>query len=239
VTHVLAIGGTDSSGGAGIMRDALTIAALGAIPYSVVTAVTAQSHANVLNIKPLSGRMVRAQLDAAYASAPPAAIKIGMLANAAIVEAVVDWLQALPVPRPPVVLDPVLAASSGARLLSVHGITMMQQRLMPLVALVTPNLPEATILLRNAQPEPLLAQLGAVAVLLKGGHSPDSATASDILWQKNHPPQYFSAPRLTNTMRGTGCMLASAIATLLAQHYSLPDACAMSKNFVWQRINKI
>ncbi len=221
--HVLCIGGTDSSGGAGVQRDALTVAALGATPYSVITAVTAQSNSRVWRITPMSVDCITAQLHAACDTAPPCAIKIGMLATLPSVRAVVAWLSALP-QHVPVVLDPVLCSSSGARLLSLAGQRYMLQHLLPLVTLITPNLPEYTAL-----------GLMNTAVLLKGGHATGD-TSDDVLYQPAQKPQYFSAPRLQGNMRGTGCMLASAIAVGLARGQPLAVACAHAKTFVWQQL---
>jgi hydroxymethylpyrimidine/phosphomethylpyrimidine kinase len=172
---------------------------------------------------------------AAVTHGAPAAIKIGMLANAAIVRAVAAALPA----GVPVVLDPVLAASSGGELLDAEGRAELP-RLLPRVTLLTPNIPEAARLLglaeacdeeaQLAQARALLA-LGSAAVLLKGGHAP-GAEAVDLLVTSTHAVQRLSAPRRPGTRRGTGCALSAAIAAYLAHGLTLAEACARGKHYV-------
>jgi hydroxymethylpyrimidine/phosphomethylpyrimidine kinase len=235
LNSVLVIAGSDSSGGAGIARDLSTLADLKVPALCAVTAVTVQSAERVLAVHPLSGALVGEQMTAALSYGAPAAIKIGMLASAEVVQAVAA---ALP-PRVPVVLDPVLAATSGGELLDAAGRAALP-RLLPRVTLLTPNIPEAASLLaltpahdeptRLAQARALLA-LGPEAVLLKGGHA-DGAQAVDLLVTRTHGVHRLSALRQPGTRRGTGCALATAIAAYLAQGVALAEACARGKHYM-------
>lgn len=235
---VLVIAGSDSSGGAGIARDLETLASLGAEALCAITAVTAQTHARVVSVHHIPPQIVRTQMRAALDSSAVRAIKIGMLGTAATVSAVADGL-----PRDgalPIVLDPVLLASSGGVLLDEAGRAEMRARLFPLVTLLTPNIPEAASLCGAAPAasrEALLEQarallaLGPRAVLLKGGHA-DGSEATDLLLMSQAAPQWLHAPRLEARCRGTGCALASAIAAALAHGRSLAEACREGKQYV-------
>lgn len=235
---VLAIAGSDSSGGAGIARDLHVLTALGAQPLCAITAVTAQTHARVLNVHHVPPETVRAQILAAFDSAPVAAVKIGMLGVRATVHAVADGL--LRHPRVPIVLDPVLLASSGGALLDEEGRAALRERLFPLATLLTPNIPEAASLCGEApagdaaalilQARRLLAD-GPRAVLLKGGHA-GGAEAADLLLTTAGEPQWLRSPRLDVSRRGTGCALASAIAAGLANGEPLAQACGRAKRYV-------
>jgi hydroxymethylpyrimidine/phosphomethylpyrimidine kinase len=235
LSTVLVIAGSDPGGGAGIARDLATLAALKVRALCAVTAVTVQSAERVLAVHALSAELVGAQIAAGLTHAVPGAVKIGMLANAAIVRAVAAALPA----GVPVVLDPVLAASSGGELLDGAGRTALPE-LLPRVTLLTPNIPEAARLLAGAPARDeaaLLAQahallaLGPEAVLLKGGHA-GGAEAIDLLVTRTHAPQVLRAPRQPGTRRGTGCALAAAIAAHLAQGLTLAESCARGKRYV-------
>ncbi len=236
---VLVIAGTDSSGGAGLVRDLRTLHDLGAEALCAVTAVTAQSHARVSAVQPLPPELIRAQIRCALESRRVDAIKIGMLGTAAAVEAVAECLAA-PL-RLPVVLDPVLRSSSGGVLLDEAGQRAMQQRLFPLTTLLTPNIPEAAVLC-GAQPAsdtdaaPLLewaARLlgqGPRAVLIKGGHG-SGPEAADLL-ACDGQTRWLTSARLAGSLRGSGCALASAIAAGLARGESLEEACWNARRYV-------
>lgn len=237
---VLVIAGSDSSGGAGLVRDVRTLEAMGVDALCAVTAVTAQSDARVLAVHRVPPEQVRAQIEAAFASRTVAAVKIGMLAGRATVDAVADALHAAP--AVPVVLDPVLRASSGAALLEDSGCERLRSRLFPLSTVVTPNVPEAAYLAGEASaPKPdrarillwaqrLLAE-GARAVLIKGGHG-TGPEAADALVRAGAAPVWLSGPRLAAERRGTGCALASAIAAALASGADLPEACRRGRAHV-------
>ncbi|WP_394893271.1 hydroxymethylpyrimidine/phosphomethylpyrimidine kinase [Mesorhizobium sp. AaZ16] len=243
--HVLVVGGSDSSGGAGITRDVETIAALGVRTCIAVTAVTVQTHEAVLETHHLPPSLVADQMRAALRANKVAAIKIGMLATAQIIAAVVAVLRENR--HVPAVLDPVLASSSGGPLLEAGAIGAMKRDLMPLCGLVTPNLIELAALcglptavddggiLRQGQG---LLDAGSQALLIKGGHATGSRS-KDILLRPRQPPIRFDAPRLAGSMRGTGCMLASAIAAHLGNARSLEDSVRKGKRFVFMKLRKI
>ena len=235
---VLVIAGSDSSGGAGILRDLKVLADLGCQALCAISAVTAQTHGHLVSVHHVPPEVVRTQIRAALESATIGAIKIGMLGTTATVSAVADSL-----PRGgsiPIVLDPVLLSSSGGVLLDEEGREEMRARLFPLTAVLTPNIPEAASLCGEhpaASREALLAQAGSLlamgprAVLLKGGHA-GGAEAVDLLLTAHGTPQWLSSPRLDARCRGTGCALASAIAAALASGSSVEEACASAKRYV-------
>lgn len=239
MSTVLVIAGSDSSGGAGITRDVRTLTQLGARALCVVTAVTAQSHTQLSATHIVPPELVQAQMAAALATCRPGAIKIGMLATAATVLAVAA---ALPSAGPPVVLDPVLASSSGGELLDSGGRAALCATLLPRVTLLTPNIPEAAALIGShaarseaqllEQAAALLA-LGPQAVLLKGGHAA-GPEASDLLLTAHGTPHWLRAPRSSALRRGTGCALSSAIAAGLASGLPLTAACERAKQHVTQ-----
>lgn len=235
---VLVIAGTDSSGGAGMVRDLTVLAELGCEARCAITAVTAQTHGHLVSVHHVAPEVVRTQIRAAFESGAVGAIKIGMLGNRETVTAVADCL-----PRDaaiPIVLDPVLLASSGGVLLDEEGRAEMRARLFPHVTLLTPNIPEAASLsgLPPAEsPEALLAQarsllaMGARAVLLKGGHA-QGAEAADLLLSGGAQARWLTSPRLAARCRGTGCALASAIAAHLARGAALDEACRNGREYV-------
>lgn len=237
MSSVLVIAGTDSGGGAGLPRDLRTLAELNVRALCAVTAVTAQSDAQVLGVHVVPAAMVHAQITAAFATGRVAAVKIGMLATADNVQAVAAALR--PHPAVPVVLDPVLAASSGAALLDAAGCEALRSLLLPQVSLLTPNIPEAAHLL-SAEPATSEAQMlaqahalrarGARAVLVKGGHGA-GPEAVDLLLSAQGV-QRLAGPRLPASCRGTGCALASAAAASLASGATLEAACRHAKDYV-------
>ncbi|QTE27908.1 bifunctional hydroxymethylpyrimidine kinase/phosphomethylpyrimidine kinase [Pengzhenrongella sicca] len=235
----LTIAGSDPSGGAGIQADLKTFSALGVYGTAVLTALTAQSTRGVSGVHTVPPRFVREQLDTLLADVRLDAVKIGMLATAPIIEAVTQLLaERSPAgggePDPVVVLDPVMVATSGARLLDDDAVAAMR-RLLPYASVVTPNLPESAALLDVAEAGDLdamraqahaLRELGARRVLLKGGHlrGPD---ATD-LWLDAAGERLLHAPRVpTRNTHGTGCTLSSAIAALAA-HATAPLAAGVA-----------
>ena len=235
---VLVIAATDSSGGAGLTRDVRVLTDFSADALCAITAVTAQSDSRVSAVHHIPPQIIRAQIDAAFATRRVGAIKIGMLGTCATVEAVVESLAAAA--SVPIVLDPVLVASSGGVLLDAEGRAAMRERLFPRVMLITPNIPEAAALLDEdvatservliEQARRLLA-LGPQAVLLKGGHMAGEE-AVDLLISGNHGLQRIASARLHATSRGTGCALASAISAGLASGTSLFESCQRAKRYV-------
>lgn len=238
MTTVLTVAGTDPSGGAGLGRDVDTIVRLGGEARPVVTAVTAQTDSAVDRIACLPPELVVAQFDAALAGGCPDAIKIGMLGSAAIVEALAKRLTCAG--DTPIVVDPVIAASSGAALLDRAGREAMLELLLPLTLMLTPNLPEAAKLtglppaLTEAGIERqahVLLSRGARFVLMKGGHG-NGGESVDLLFSQNRTVRRFAAPRRPDNARGTGCALASAIAMFLAGGDCVETACRKAKSFV-------
>ena len=233
---VLAIAGSDSSGGAGIQADLRTIAAHGLHGLSVITAVTAQNSGAVASVHHVPPRQILAQLNAVFADFDIAAVKIGMLGSVAAVDTVADYLRQAGARH--IVLDPVLVASSGTALLPARGLARLRARLIPLTELLTPNLPEAEALLgrqlrsdddMRAAGADLLA-LGARAVLLKGGHQRGRVVCDYLFAGKS--TTVFSHARRAGSVRGTGCTLASAIAANLADGLEVVPAVQSAKRYL-------
>jgi hydroxymethylpyrimidine/phosphomethylpyrimidine kinase len=234
----LTIAGSDSGGGAGIQADIKTFSALGAYGCSVITALTAQNTCGVRGILGVDPGFVRAQMDAVFEDIDVCAVKIGMLGTAATIMAVAEGLERW---RPAwVVLDPVMVAKGGDRLLEADAVAALRDRLVPLASLVTPNLPEAADLLgvrvptqREAMPDVArgVLRLGASGVLLKGGHL--SGDVSPDLLMHGDVEQWFEAARVsTRNTHGTGCTLSAAIAAGLACGLPMARAVAEAKRYI-------
>ncbi|MCE3252462.1 MAG: thiD [Cellvibrio sp.] len=238
----LTIAGSDSGGGAGIQADLKTFSALGVFGCSAIASLTAQNTLGVQGVLPIPPTFVQLQIHSVLSDINVGAIKSGMLATADIIAAVADSLRAYP--HIPFVLDPVMVATSGDRLLAEDAIQTLIDKLMPLATLITPNLHEAAVLLGTTaasnleqtqlQGKKILA-LGARAVLMKGGHT-DGEKATDLLITATGV-EIFSAPRLqTSNTHGTGCTLASAIAAGLAKKLSLSDSVKQAKEYLHQAL---
>jgi hydroxymethylpyrimidine/phosphomethylpyrimidine kinase len=238
----LTIAGSDSGGGAGIQADLKTFAALGVHGTSAITCVTAQNPRGLRAVGACRPELVRAQLAAVFAELPPAAVKTGMLFSRANIGAVADFFRGRG--RPPLVVDPVMVATSGAALLQRAARNALRRQLLPLAALVTPNLPEAEALtglqitdveaMRRAARQ-LRRQLGC-AVLLKGGHLPDSREAVDIFYD-GRAELLLTAPFIRGVdTHGTGCAYSAAIVAYLALGCALPQAVARAKQYITQAI---
>jgi hydroxymethylpyrimidine/phosphomethylpyrimidine kinase len=236
----LTIAGSDSSGGAGIQADLKTFFAHGVYGMTAITAVTAQNTVGVYAVAALEPELVRAQIDAVAADIAVDAVKIGMLANASIVEAVAAALRSHGLPN--VVLDTVMVSKGGARLLDDRAVVVLRERLIPLAAVITPNIHEAEALTgrRVATTDDqrraarALVDAGARAVLVKGGHLEGPAT--DVLFD-GHTFLELSAARLPGRhTHGTGCTLSAAIAARLALGDALPDAVRAAKDYVTHAI---
>jgi hydroxymethylpyrimidine/phosphomethylpyrimidine kinase len=232
------IAGSDSSGGAGIQADLKTFSALGVYGASVIAALTAQNTKGVMAIHDVPPDFVTAQIDAVFSDLAVNAVKIGMLSQAGVIEAVASGLRRYK--QSNIVLDPVMIATSGDRLLAPQAVAVLRDVLMKQAVIVTPNLPEAAALLETtvadsetemqAQGEKLLA-LGARAVLIKGGHG-SGAESVDILVEPNATARFAVARIDTGNTHGTGCTLSSAIAAGLAKGLSLADAVRRAKAYV-------
>jgi hydroxymethylpyrimidine/phosphomethylpyrimidine kinase len=236
----LTIAGSDSSGGAGIQADLKTFSAFGVYGASVITALTAQNTRGVAGVEPVAPAFVAAQMEAVLSDLDIGAIKTGMLANTGIVETVARRLREGS--RRPLVVDPVMVATSGDVLLEPEAIDAIKVRLAPLAVLITPNLAEAGRLLDTkeaaseaeaADQARALLGLGCGAVLLKGGHG-SGEDAVDILCDARGIER-FARPRIdTPLTHGTGCTLSAAIAALLARGVALSEAVGRAKDYVWQ-----
>ena len=239
---VLTIAGSDSGGGAGIQADLKTFQRFGVFGTTVITAVTAQNTRGVTGWAAVDAAMVRAQLDAVAIDLRPAACKSGMLANEAVVEAVASGL--LEHALVPYVCDPVMVATSGDPLLAAGAVQSIARDLFPLAALVTPNLDEAELLLKEPvrTPEAMRAaarrivhELGAGAALVKGGHLVGDEL-TDVFFDGAHEETFVHARVRTTSTHGSGCTLSAAIAAQLALGASLRDAVALSLAWVHEAI---
>jgi hydroxymethylpyrimidine/phosphomethylpyrimidine kinase len=234
----LTIAGSDSGGGAGIQADLKTFAALGVYGASVITAVTAQNTKGLSAVHDVPPEMIAAQIDAIFSDFEVGAVKIGMLSRAATIEAVAAGLARWQARQ--VVLDPVLAASSGARLLAADAVDLLKRVLIPRARVLTPNLPEAAVLLgvpmastedeMRAQAQRLL-ELGADTVVIKGGHG-SGATSVDLIVTRAAVVR-LSLPRIAvRNSHGTGCTFSAAIAAGLAKGLSVEVAAGAAKDYV-------
>ena len=237
----LTIAGSDSSGGAGIQADLKTFSAFGVYGASVITALTAQNTLGVQGIETVPAAFVAGQLRSVLTDLDVGAIKTGMLANAEIVAVVASALRTA-APRP-LVVDPVMVATSGDVLLAPEAVKAIKNDLLPLATLVTPNLPEAAILLGSqqahseeemvAQGKALLGVTSCHAVLIKGGHCVGD-DATDILVSKTGFERFVRPRVATPHSHGTGCTLSAAIAALLSQGVALAEAVDRAKTYVWE-----
>lgn len=237
IANILSIAGSDPSGGAGIQADIKAISALGGYAMAAITGLTAQNTRGVAAVRLVEPGFVAEQIAAIRADIRIDAVKIGMLGSAAIVAAVAGALEGL---EAPVVLDPVMVAKGGDRLLAPEAVAALRDLLLPRATLITPNLPEAADLLAlppardragMADQAQRLRELGARAVLLKGGHL-GGEDSPDLL---AHPggSAWFEAPRLPGrNTHGTGCSLSSALACALGQGLDLPRAVARAKDWL-------
>ena len=239
---VLTIAGSDSGGGAGIQADLKTFAALGVHGTSVVTCLTAQNPKRILGVQAVSTEMVRQQLEAVFSELPPRAVKTGMLYSTEIIEVVIEFYRRTR--RPPLVVDPVMVATSGARLLQPEAIELIKARLLPLATLITPNLHEAEALtgLSLREPEDLRAAARQLwdryqcPVLIKGGHLAGVSSAADI-FVCQRTELLLTAPYIRGvSTHGTGCTYSAAIASYLALGLELPEAVTKAKEYITQAI---
>ena len=245
IPAVLSIAGSDSSGGAGIQADIKTISAHHLFAETAITALTAQNTCGVRAVLDATPEFVAAEVDAVFEDIPPAAVKIGMVSQAAIIEAIAERLEAWGAKN--IVLDPVMMATSGARLISEDAVDALVNRLFPLATVITPNILEAEALaggdvqVSTAHDQEELAcalvRRFGCAVLLKGGHNVNDA--NDVLAEVTSNPEdrprttWFRHTRIeTENTHGTGCTLSSAIACGLAQGLPLDDAIDQAKAYL-------
>lgn len=243
--RVLAVGGSDSGGGAGIQADIKTITMLGSYAATAITALTAQDTRRVHGVVAVDPRFVAMQMEAVLDDIGVDCIKTGMLVSADVVEAVVRTCEKR-ARGVPVVVDPVMVAKGGARLLDDAALEVLRLRLVPIASLITPNVPEAETLtgieiqsvddLARAA-DALLAR-GAGAVLVKGGHL-EGDTVVDLLRTADGDQRYFEAARVISTStHGTGCTLASAIAAGVARGLRLADAIEAARAYLLEAIKR-
>lgn len=239
---VLTIAGSDSSGGAGIQADLKTFAALRCYGISVITAVTAQSTRGITGIHVVPPRFVEQQLTTVLKDIPIAAAKIGMLATAKTIETVAQVLREY---RIPIILDPLLSASDGKSLLAFSALSALTQELLPLATVVTPNIPEAEQLTGKKirtyrdieETAETIVEMGAHAVLLKGGHLGDTEACDFLVLKKTKKNLYerywFKEKKIvTKNTHGTGCTLSAALAAYIARGYPLMKAVESAKTYV-------
>ncbi len=236
INTALTIAGSDSSGGAGIQADLKTMLANGVYGMSAITALTAQNTMGVAAISDVTPEFLGQQIDAVFTDIFPDAVKIGMTANAQLIEMIADRLSFYRASN--IVVDPVMIATSGARLISEDAVEMLKSKLLPIADIVTPNIPEAEVLsgmkisdkADMEQAARLIADKYSCAVLLKGGHSINDA--NDLLCEGGEMT-WFSGRRIDNpNTHGTGCTLSSAIASNLAKGHDLRTSVTLAKEYI-------
>lgn len=232
----LTIAGSDSSGGAGIQADIKTMISNGVYAMSAVTALTAQNTTGVTAIMEVTPEFLAEELDNIFTDIYPDAVKIGMVSSGALLHVIAEKLQEYKARN--IVVDPVMIATSGARLISEEAVEVLKNSLLPMAALVTPNIPEAEVLSgrKIVTPEDMIKAAALIgetyhcAVLCKGGHQLNDA--NDLLW-KEGGYRWFRGERINNpNTHGTGCTLSSAIASNLAKGYELEAAVERAKKYI-------
>ena len=232
----LTIAGSDSSGGAGIQADIKTMTMNGVFAMSALTALTAQNTTGVQGIFPVTPEFLGMQIDSVFTDNRPDAVKIGMVSSAELISVIAEKLTAYQAEN--IVVDPVMVATSGSRLISEDAVSTLKEKLLPLASVVTPNIPEAEVLSgrRIKSPEDMVTAAREIseayhcAVLCKGGHSLNDA--NDLLYE-NGVCRWFYGKRIDNpNTHGTGCTLSSAIASNLAKGKSLADAVQTAKDYI-------
>jgi hydroxymethylpyrimidine/phosphomethylpyrimidine kinase len=238
----LTIAGSDSGGGAGIQADLKTFASLGVHGTSAITGVTAQNPKIVAGILPCPAKFVRLQIETVSAELRPAAVKTGMLCSASVIREIADFFRQHR--GVPLIVDPVMVSTSGAQLLNPAGLKALQKELLPLAALITPNLGEAELLLKTQlrsvtdlekAPRKLHERFGC-AVLVKGGHLPGGKEAVDAFYDGKRA-FLLTAPFIRGLrLHGTGCTLSAAIAAWVARGLALPAAVRRAKKYIGRAI---
>lgn len=238
IRKVLTIAGSDSSGGAGIQADLKTMLANGVYGMSAITALTAQNTKGVRMVQEASADFLAAELDAVFEDIRPDAVKIGMVSSPKLIEVIAEKLQAYKAEH--IVVDPVMVATSGAKLLADEAIAVLRDRLFPLAEVITPNIPELGVLTGETITDESsfsraaheLRQSAHVNVLAKGGHS--VGDASDLLVMNDGSEKWYRGTRVDNpNTHGTGCTLSSAIAANLAKDFDLPEAIGRAKSYLF------
>ncbi len=241
-SKILLIAGSDSSGGAGIQADIKTVTALGSYAMTAITAVTSQNTTGVKSIASIKPREISKQIEFTSKDIKPDAIKIGMLHSEDVINAVLKSLNKIKIKK--IILDPVMVAKGGAKLIDDNSIKILRSKLMKKVSLITPNIPEAAILTKTRISSikdmiyagRILISLGAKNVLIKGGHL-KSRIMQDIFLNKNEITVFKNKKIYTKNTHGTGCTLSSAIATYYSCGKTLKKSCEMAIKYVNHSIN--
>ena len=241
--RVLTIAGSDSGGGAGIQADIKAISAMGCFATSAITAITAQNTLGITAVHPIPIEMIEDQIDAVLSDIGTDTIKIGMLHSAEVVNVVADKIEQYKIKN--VVLDPVMVSTSGHRLIEEQAIEVLLSRLVPLVRVITPNIPEAEILAgvkitseaQFAEVARMLSNGGKNSVLLKAGHLSEDILTDYLYNAEDDTFTTLPSARVdTKNTHGTGCTLSSALAAALARGFSLTEAAKMAKHYIEQAI---
>ena len=236
-SKILIIAGSDSSGGAGIQADIKTVTALGSYAMTAITAVTSQNTTGVKSIQSIPPKEISKQIEFTSKDIKPDAIKIGMLHSVEVINAVLKSLNKISVKK--IILDPVMVAKGGAKLIDNRSIKILKSKLIKKVSLITPNIPEAEILTKTRissvddmiSAARILMSLGAKNVLIKGGHL-KSRIMQDIFLNKNEISTFKNKKIHTKNTHGTGCTLSSAIATYYSCGKTLKKSCEMAIKYV-------
>ena len=236
-SKILIIAGSDSSGGAGIQADIKTVTALGSYAMTAITAVTSQNTTGVKSIVPIPPKEISNQIIFTSKDIKPDAIKIGMLHSVKVIKNVIKSLDSIKVRK--IVLDPVMVAKGGAKLIDKNAIKLLKEKLIKRVSLITPNVPEAEILtktkIKNKEDMIFAAnkliEFGAKNVLIKGGHL-SSKLVQDIFVNKSEIQIFYSRRYKTKNTHGTGCTLSSAITTFLSCGKPIKKSCELGINYV-------
>ncbi|MGN0428083.1 MAG: bifunctional hydroxymethylpyrimidine kinase/phosphomethylpyrimidine kinase [Agathobacter sp.] len=233
----LTIAGSDSSGGAGIQADIKTMTANHVYAMSAITALTAQNTTGVSGIMEVTPDFLAEQLDSIFTDIRPDAVKTGMVSSSSLIKVIASKLKEYGATN--IVVDPVMVATSGAKLISDEAIGTLKKELLPLATVITPNIPEAEVLSGMSiktekdmvTASQFICKTYGCSVLCKGGHSINDA--NDLLVETNGNTQWFNGKRINNSnTHGTGCTLSSAIASNLAKGYSLSDSVLYAKNYI-------
>ena len=236
-SKILIIAGSDSSGGAGIQADIKTVTALGSYAMTAITAVTIQNTTGVKSIVPIAPKKISDQIEFTSKDIKPDAIKIGMLHSTDVIKSVINSLGAIKVKK--IILDPVMIAKGGAKLIDNNAIELLKKELINKVSLITPNIPEAEILTNTKIKTKedmifaasILIELGAKNVFIKGGHL-DSKIVQDIFINKKEIMIITNKKITTSNTHGTGCTLSTAISTFFACGKSLKKSCELATKYV-------
>ena len=236
-SKILIIAGSDSSGGAGIQADIKTVTCLGSYAMTAITAVTVQNSTGVKSVIPISANEIKSQITHSVKDIKPDAVKIGMLYSSRVVEKVIESLKKVKTNK--VILDPVMIAKGGAKLINNEAIQVLKKKLIKYIYLVTPNIPEAELLtgvkIKNKKDMIFAAKkmlnLGAKNVLIKGGHL-KSKKVYDIFLNKSDFKVFVNSRHSTRNTHGTGCTLSSAITTYLSCGKSIKNACDLGIKYV-------